>query len=82
LIVSLLSQDVNAFGARRNYHSYHHNSMRSSSSSSLSSSKDEAERILEKAAEIRKHLARLKGKTLMQARQEAQQNYENYQDSK
>mmetsp|Transcript_9060 Transcript_9060/g.10487 ORF Transcript_9060/g.10487 Transcript_9060/m.10487 type:complete len:102 (-) Transcript_9060:259-564(-) len=85
LIVSICSQNVNAFGARRSYHSYHHNSMRTSSSSSMSSSHDgdEAERILKRAAEIRRHIAyaQLEGKTLTQLRQEAQSNYECRKDS-
>mmetsp|Transcript_24725 Transcript_24725/g.28578 ORF Transcript_24725/g.28578 Transcript_24725/m.28578 type:complete len:99 (-) Transcript_24725:86-382(-) len=80
--VSFRSHDVNAFGARRAYHSLHHNSMKSSSS--ISSSQHETERILKKAAEIRRNLAQLEGKTFCWTplHQEAQQDCESHQESK
>lgn len=76
--------EVHSFGARRNYHSYHHLSQRSStnkrkylrSSQPISTSKQEdleAERILEKAAEIRRYLAQREGKTLTQLQEQREE---------
>jgi hypothetical protein len=69
LLSAFLTCEVQSFGARRDYHSYHHISKRTkrkmSAASALSASqdeKDEHKKILKKAAEIRKNLAELDGK--------------------
>jgi nitrogen regulatory protein PII len=67
ILSAFLTCEVQGFGARRDYHSYHHISKRSNRkiSSSISSSQNEeieVEKILEKAAEIRRNLAELDGK--------------------
>jgi nitrogen regulatory protein PII len=69
LTSALLTCEVHGFGARRDYHSYHHISKRSnkkiSAASSMTTSENEevdVQRILQKAAEIRRNLAELDGK--------------------
>jgi nitrogen regulatory protein PII len=68
ILSAFFTCEVHGFGARRDYHSYHHISKRSNkkmSSTSMSASQSEeieVERILEKAAEIRRNLAELDGK--------------------
>jgi hypothetical protein len=89
LLLSVQNYNVNGFSAVKcQYNSNPHTSQRNTCNSFISSSstttslfasssgQTEAEKLLEKAAEIRKQLAELEGKTLTQVEEEAKEQKE------